>query len=388
MRKNINILTARQLLGNNSLECLEVEEIKKRFIVMENDTEIISKISDYAISLGGTTTFQKGYFTGNYFLGSGDVDGDKNTRGVVTSDGAITWDDVKDLTIGYRIVLENLGKKLKNGETRFLGNYPTTVVSSKKMDELYKRGILKRIDFGYTACYIEDYRNIDNVYQKNPAYTDGTNYYVRTRIQNFRDSKVSFSNKEKFNHGNFVWMKVTPIEFVYDMSCDNFVSKEIILAGIPYYYENNGQVISIERFLSEVFYSEFTIDLEEQKILESEEVLSEENKATENSLELEEFPVDDQRINLESSDAIEESFEEKENVEINENGTKKSYSNLEMEKNLLSCIGKLRLISRNSEQEKSKHQYEEWLENTKFQVSLLEDILDGQQGNKRTRCKK
>lgn len=355
---------------------------------MENDTEIISKISDYAISLGGTTTFQKGYFTGNYFLGSGDVDGDKNTRGVVTSDGAITWDDVKDLTIGYRIVLENLGKKLKNGETRFLGNYPTTVVSSKKMDELYKRGILKRIDFGYTACYIEDYRNIDNVYQKNPAYTDGTNYYVRTRIQNFRDSKVSFSNKEKFNHGNFVWMKVTPIEFVYDMSCDNFVSKEIILAGIPYYYENNGQVISIERFLSEVFYSEFTIDLEEQKILESEEVLSEENKATENSLELEEFPVDDQRINLESSDAIEESFEEKENVEINENGTKKSYSNLEMEKNLLSCIGKLRLISRNSEQEKSKHQYEEWLENTKFQVSLLEDILDGQQGNKRTRCKK
>lgn len=114
------------------------------------------------------------------------------------------------------------------------GFYPQNMVSIKEneiLESLFEDNMLVKTERTYM---INSGRNYDvSFYERIQEYEYNNNKYVRLRIVTMYDSILLTNGKRYFN-GEYVWIKVRPVNWLVDLDENIMVTEKIIFSGIEY----------------------------------------------------------------------------------------------------------------------------------------------------------
>ena len=63
--------------------------------------------------------------------------------------------------------------------------------------------------------------------------------YVRIEANFYHKEGTTLSNGKTYKNGDYVWVEVQPIRWLVSLKEDKAITRDIILAGIPYNKDNN-----------------------------------------------------------------------------------------------------------------------------------------------------
>ncbi len=134
--------------------------------------------------------------------------------------------------------------ELENGwlEIEF-GEYPQWACSrelQKVLTQLYSNNSLNKMEKYYTTDSRDRY-DYDKKFtaRKFFEYEYENERYVLVKFKSTYPCAAVLSNGEKYNNGDFVWIKVSPLKWLVNIEKDIAISKNIIIAGIQFNNENN-----------------------------------------------------------------------------------------------------------------------------------------------------
>lgn len=157
----------------------------------------------------------------------------------------------------------------KNGIWEYkYGNYPVYAVApnfEQKLDYLLEAGKLKEVN-GYTTDFVDNYYyNIGFKPVKRPAYEYNGHRYIRVKVKDNRI--VRLSNGKFYYPGDYSWIEVLPLIWLYDEKAQLLISKIALISGIHYCRENDDRSItsiensSIYKFLNKYFAKEIMYEI-------------------------------------------------------------------------------------------------------------------------------
>lgn len=207
-----------------------------------------SKITDFAILLGGYVSSKS---NGCWWLEYDEI----NDRYKSILDNAMFCDPGNRIDNGGRPVtdltsiLENSWGEIINDrgikEIKY-GEYPQSVASeeiSRKLENLYQK---------------EKLENTGKIYRVGAnnfiEYEFDSNKYIR--VCGIKNIGETLSDGRKIGNYGAYWIKVEPITWLIDEKAGIALSKNILFAGIPYYYEAYNGLIEqshIYNFMNESF---------------------------------------------------------------------------------------------------------------------------------------
>ena len=153
--------------------------------------------------------------------------------------------------------LKLFANEIKSGTDQVkFGEYPQDapkVHVQKKLEKLYINGTLKKTGRAYTLNYKSDDSDINTFY---PIVYDEYEYdgkkYVRFPCSFRFKSGVRASNDRIYYEGDYVWLLVSPIEWLIDVSSKKLISKKLLSYGrviVPYAFGLSEDVFS--KYLTE-----------------------------------------------------------------------------------------------------------------------------------------
>ncbi len=126
-----------------------------------------------------------------------------------------------------------------------------------KLQQFFETGTLSYTGRGYRT----DSRKLDDYSKRfSPRRYEEYEYegkrYVRVEVNSFSDEKIycTLSNGEKYKNGDYVWIEVSPVKWLFDKRANISLSEKIIFAGVQfdnstYYGEDNFDKTEIKRFM-------------------------------------------------------------------------------------------------------------------------------------------
>lgn len=171
------------------------------------------------------------------------------------------------------------------------GEYPQQAVSKqlqKELEKLYKRKKLNQTGRHFTTDS-RKYNEYDKGFEKleHIEYEYKGKKYVRVKANTFYDgAKVTLSNGEECQDGDYIWIEVQPIKWIIDEKKNIAFTKKLLFSGIQYDkkedYKETFDDTNIDHFLNECFIKEISSSLmitEDLSVTEEEqEQINEGNK--------------------------------------------------------------------------------------------------------------
>ncbi len=156
------------------------------------------------------------------------------------------------------------------------GEYPRISLPKEledKLENLYSNGELLKTEKTYTTDG-EDY-NPRNLKKFVPAMSEEYVYdgekYVRIKANSFGE-KFSLSNGHEYKSGDYVWLKVAPVEWFVCKANDMMISKEMLLSGIYFSDKKEYNGIFRNTWLNKYLNTYFAKDIvPSKKVLEKQE---------------------------------------------------------------------------------------------------------------------
>ena len=266
---NPTFLKGEQCFGEKKLSIFEKRGIK-------------AAITDYAIILGGIASdhnhikndFSLGGRTGSYYTKS-DISGDVV---VVDEHGIKNFGHITVRYCGNRLALPFLdtcgtvdqGETIKQtrAEDGILeveyGYYPQKVASielQEKLEMAFQRQTLLRTGKKFTT----DSRRYDAydkefLPKKYEEFELEGKKYIRVEARpNFGNKKITLSNEEEYEAGDYIWVEVLPIKWLVDEEADIMVSEKLLFSGIQmkhnrdFYHEKDFDETDMKKYLDEYF---------------------------------------------------------------------------------------------------------------------------------------
>lgn len=223
-------------------------------------------ITDYAIISGGYVLDPGGDFDfkdhyiygrfslenriGSYWTKTGD--GDLDTY-VIGHSGKYYSCNGDSRNVGIRPILQfssihdicsKTARNFDNILEMQYGEYPQRAVPKelqKTLEELYQQKSLMVTGKKYTRDKTA-HNNYNQEFQKEEQeeYEYQGEKYVRVRVNScFDNRKITLSNREQYQDGDYVWIKVEPIIWWIDEYQNIAVTEKILLAGIQFKYKRD-----------------------------------------------------------------------------------------------------------------------------------------------------
>ncbi len=204
-----------------------------------NDKQSLSKLSDFALLLGG----EKDKDGNGYYWTKSSYR--KNFVRVITPNGqGMDYLPDKNLHVGVRPCLplryfpkENIKDNNGTKEVEF-GEYPQTIVdkeTSKSLDEALFYGSIIYTGKEYTTDSTN--KLLPNMFKerKHDEFEyDGQKYVRVVATVKPKDEETKLSNGQDVKVGNAYWLRVEPIKWIVNEKKGICVSKDILLAGVKY----------------------------------------------------------------------------------------------------------------------------------------------------------
>ena len=150
------------------------------------------------------------------------------------------------------------------------GYYPQKAASSdlqQTLEKLYQNNgeilgnpkRMCRINWKYTFDSADvDAEDIPFMPALNNTYKYDGKYYVRKYVNT---TNYKFANGLACRYGNYIWLEVTPIKWLFNVVTKTLISKDALLAGIKFdsekkYHEENFERTDIYDFLTKCFVNE------------------------------------------------------------------------------------------------------------------------------------
>ncbi len=156
------------------------------------------------------------------------------------------------------------------------GEYPRISLPKEledKLENLYSNGELLKTEKTYTTDG-EDYnpRNLKKfVPTMSEEYVYEDEKYVRIKANSFGE-KFSLSNGHEYKSGDYVWLKVAPVEWFVCKANDMMISKEMLLSGIYFSDKKEYNGIFRNTWLNKYLNTYFAKDIvPSKKVLEKQE---------------------------------------------------------------------------------------------------------------------
>ena len=156
------------------------------------------------------------------------------------------------------------------------GEYPRISLPKEledKLENLYSNGELLKTEKTYTTDG-EDYnpRNLKKfVPTMSEEYVYEDEKYVRIKANSFKE-KFSLSNGHEYKSGDYVWLKVAPVEWYVCKANDMMISKEMLLSGIYFSDKKEYNGIFRNTWLNKYLNTYFAKDIvPSKKVLEKQE---------------------------------------------------------------------------------------------------------------------
>ncbi len=189
-------------------------------------------------------------------------DGNGNIRGVF-SDGSRCYGLRRYLRNGairpvlklspdiFNKITANRYKGFNGTEEVLFGEY-TQYVPDKNIQNFlemqYRKHNLKKTDSTYTFDRTGSF-DFEQSFEKITYNEYEYNNQKYIRIQNNSYSKFELSNGKKYRNGNYVWIKVSPVEWLIDDKTKTLVAKRGLVSGIRFHtkdYKYNGNFYTTE----------------------------------------------------------------------------------------------------------------------------------------------
>ena len=210
--------------------------------ILYTDNDIFHKIghgadmTDFAILTGGYVKDGKGmYWTSNLCVS-------QNEPYVIKPDGGLTIANHYSFNIGVRLVVKYsdiekdvLHEAFNNGvyECAY-GEYSKNVVSLEEanvLETMYMNNQLKIADKSNTSYDMFNHRW---VFIHNNIYNYEGKKYIRYIASHSYADNTKLSDGREVIKGSAYWLALEPIVFYVDKKKDIAISKNIIIAGIPF----------------------------------------------------------------------------------------------------------------------------------------------------------
>ncbi len=266
----ITLLTGEQCFGDDNTEALEI--FKK--------VGTKCAITDFAISLGG-------FVSDNYINNVRDLSqrsgqywtktpyGD-NAMQCVDEDGEEYFDNVSECSIGVRpvlpfsfiqsisrIVIKELDEPL---EVEY-GEWPQTAAPQSlqiELESLYNQNRLQKIGKVYTTFKKPIEGNQAFFLETHVAYELSKKKYIRVKVCSFYNmgsfndnsffaGPILFSNGEKYQDDDYVWIEVEPIRWLVFKKENIAISKKILFAGVNF--------TNLKQFIDQYFSKEIISEI-------------------------------------------------------------------------------------------------------------------------------
>ena len=264
---DFTILNYEQIKGKNKLNVFKKVGYK-------------ASITDFSILLGGSVS-NYSYIdndnslenrTGNYWTKK--IRGNNFTMlAIIDKDGTDKYSFSNNRTIGCRpainifldsnIFVSTLETENNNGIIEIeYGIYPQ-MAPSKIMQEKLEDAFFNELIKPTGNCYTTDskrYKSVKSNFleQVHIEYEFEGNRYIRVRANScFDGNEFVLSNGESYKDGDYVWIKVEPIKWLYDIKNNIMLAKKILFAGIrfcpstSYFLKSN-----IKKFINNYFSKE------------------------------------------------------------------------------------------------------------------------------------
>ena len=240
--ENFKILSDEQIFGDNALDIFK-------------EKGSAADITDFAILLGGYsreggTPYDKLVWkerVGSYWIDAeiefGNLNinygGFKHRNAVSSRKTGIRL--AKDIT-SIDEIPSNDGKIESIGDGFYKVEYgyvPQTAVSRKEqeaLDEIFDCNLMFKTGNSYTTDTVNLYTHADKFKpQVLEEYEYQNNRYVKVPVNvGYKDTIAPVSNGEDYTYGEYVWVKVEPIQWWIDEKAKIMFTEKVILSGIQY----------------------------------------------------------------------------------------------------------------------------------------------------------
>lgn len=181
--------------------------------------------------------------------------------------------EVKDASFTRSVFSPVIPGRLKKLEVNFkyieYGEYPQGIVSAgitSILEEKYLKGELKETGKIYMVPEVKDRYAPDSYYDVK-EYTFNDKKYVRVQVTD----SVTLSNQQKYNKGDYVWIEVSPVKWLFDEATHILISEYILsisnsLTSAQEY---------LQKYLShDIFYIAKDLETEYEDILKQKNILA------------------------------------------------------------------------------------------------------------------
>ena len=297
--------------GKDELDYFKEKTWDYDIIPLPRKRGAMAEITDFAVLLGGFSSDEKGY----YYLGTKPYNSYIPYMRIEGECYYFSYDDTPYRYIGVRPALSlssdsnslseyyTYSSKITD-EMVIFGYYPQDAVSLKvqlKLDNAFIKGKLQKTGNYYTSDSREakdheseflPQKHIEYIYKGKRYVRVKANLYQETRLSNYRECKK----------GEYVWVEVSPIEWIFDYEKRLIFSEKILFAGVPfkneYYYQGNFENTVIKKFMDNNFSKEI---LQAYKKYRKNDVKYFDKPLLEKSDESHESSVSNLEINLETA---------------------------------------------------------------------------------------
>lgn len=267
---NLTFLTKEQIWDFGHSDYLKVfDKIDQRAAVTDFGILTGAYVSNMCTPEGNTFPYRTCFYWTKTADGTGDV------RAVLTNgyenSTCCTMRHVAArpaLTFSYN---HNISPNLVRGSLGALelefGEYPQQVASkqeSASLERLLKKGRLSETGKTYTTDSVPiDERNTSFTPVSHVEYEHDGNKFVRIKANTmYMDDAFRLSDGEKYKNGDYVWVKVTPISWIYDPDKNVFFSKRCLYSGVRFAkqdgtYTGNFEQTEANYFLQTYFAKDF-----------------------------------------------------------------------------------------------------------------------------------
>lgn len=269
--KIYTVLSEKHVFGSNKLDSI-------------SKTRSQCAITDFAISLGASVREEhlekdatlEGRLSSSYVLSSDD--GHYNVS-MIDFRGNRSWcsSNTRSIAIRPAIYCSDLKEFLKRQyqnkedcqEVEF-GEYPQYAVGrlTAVLETRFQEGLLEKTGKTYTKDSHQGYENGLFLPQILEEYKYNNKKYIRMNYINGFSHVLS--NEKTYKRGDFVWLEVSPIQWIIEEKEKLLISKRVILSGIRFCesgkYQGNFQETELYSFLNHYFAQEISpIHLNEEK---------------------------------------------------------------------------------------------------------------------------
>lgn len=154
-------------------------------------------------------------------------------------------------------------KGFNGSEVVEYGEYPQYAADQsiqRVLESEYKHG-LKKTGNSYT---FDSVKNDDDSSEFSPASYEEYEYHGKRYIRlianscTFEENRFILSNNMYYKNGDYVWIEVSPVEWLIDDRSQLLISKKALVSGIKESNENNYENSDIEKYLDEYLLKEIT----------------------------------------------------------------------------------------------------------------------------------